>query len=38
VRDGRPPLVGGADGRRALETALRILASLRDNLRAAGLV
>jgi predicted dehydrogenase len=37
VRDARAPLVGGADGRRALETALRILASLRDNLRGAGL-
>jgi predicted dehydrogenase len=37
VREGRPPLVGGTDGRRALETALRIIDSLRENLRAAGL-
>ena len=32
-----PPLVTGQDGRRALETAMRIDASLRDSLAAAGL-
>jgi predicted dehydrogenase len=37
VRDGAPPLVSGHDGRRALETALRVTESLRANLRAAGL-
>lgn len=34
---GRPPLVSGMDGRRALETAIRITASLRESLAMAGL-
>jgi predicted dehydrogenase len=37
VREGRAPLVTGEDGRRALETAMRINASIRDSLVAAGL-
>ena len=37
VRDGAPPLVSGSDGRRALETAIRVTESLRANLRAAGI-
>lgn len=36
VRDGTTPLVTGEDGRRALETAIRITASLRKSLAAAG--
>lgn len=36
--NGRPPLVTGADGRRALETAMRITQSLRESLKMAGLV
>ena len=31
------PLVSGSDGRRALETAIRVTESLRANLRAAGI-
>lgn len=34
---GRPPLVTGSDGRRALETAMRITASLRESQALAGL-
>jgi predicted dehydrogenase len=37
VRDGAAPLVSGSDGRRALETAIRVTESLRANLRAAGI-
>jgi len=37
VRDGAAPLVTGEDGRRALETAMRINRSIRDSLEAAGL-
>ncbi len=37
VREGRPPLVSGEDGLRALETALRITDSISDSLIAAGL-
>ena len=37
VRDGAVPLVSGSDGRRALETAIRVTESLRANLRAAGI-
>ena len=37
VRDGKPPLVSGADGRRALETAIKVTQSLSESLRAAGL-
>ena len=37
VREGRTPVVTGEDGRRALETAMRITASIRDSLVAAGL-
>ena len=36
IRAGRPPLVGGDDGRRALETALRITQSLAQTLAATG--
>jgi len=37
-RTGRPPLVTGIDGRRALETAMRIDQSLRESLAMAGLL
>ena len=37
VREGRTPVVTGEDGRRALETAMRITKSLRESLVAAGL-
>jgi predicted dehydrogenase len=37
VRDGALPLVSGSDGRRALETAIRVTESLRANLCAAGI-
>jgi predicted dehydrogenase len=36
VREGRQPLVTGADGRRALETAMRVTESLSRSLAAAG--
>jgi len=36
IRAGRPPLVGGADGRRALDTALRITRRLAQPLEATG--
>ena len=36
VREGRAPLVSGADGRRALETAMRVTESLSRSLAAAG--
>ena len=36
VRQGRQPLVTGADGRRALETAMRVTESLSRSLAAAG--
>ncbi|MFM8681933.1 MAG: Gfo/Idh/MocA family protein [Alphaproteobacteria bacterium] len=36
VREGRQPLVTGADGRRALETAMRVTESLSQSLAAAG--
>jgi predicted dehydrogenase len=38
VRDGTPPLVSGEDGRRALETAMRITASIEAHIAACGLV
>ncbi|MCS6817516.1 MAG: Gfo/Idh/MocA family oxidoreductase [Blastocatellia bacterium] len=37
VREGRPPLVGGEDGYRALALALRILAAIREHGRRAGI-
>lgn len=37
VRDGRPPLVSGLDGRRALATALAVSARIREGFAAAGL-
>jgi predicted dehydrogenase len=37
AREERAPLVTGEDGRRALETAMRITRSIRDSLEAAGL-
>ena len=36
VREGRQPLVTGSDGRRALETAMRVTESLSRSLAAAG--
>lgn len=37
ARDGTPPLVTGEDGRRALETAMRVTASIEAHLAACGL-
>jgi predicted dehydrogenase len=37
VRNGTPPLVSGEDGRRALETAMRVTASIEQHLAACGI-
>jgi predicted dehydrogenase len=37
VRDGTPPLVSGEDGRRALETAMRVTASIQQHLAESGI-